>query len=255
MCKPRLGFETLLYYLYIGIIVLFWVLAFYFYFQGNKNPGAAVERIILLVSPLWSPTSDSVLNFLIDAILVVAGIVIGIGVVMLGIVLIVLTLYIAFIVWLASISVTGTILAILIVIGTIIWIVWIVKKDSSKLRYRAKTSSSDYPSFSCSTSSGNSAVEEKNKEKDVSTFVEAIDKQRFEIFPFTNSYAIEHIEKSLKEDIGELRYDGKIYSKGAFPSQIGYISGDGIVYDTRGIHKRIVRIDDDGRFYEDLHFT
>lgn len=121
-------------WLYVGSIAFFTILFFYSILQ-DKDPWKVTTGV---VSPLWSPTSDPVLNFIIDAILIVLGIAIGIGVIIsalvLAISLLALALVGSFLLWLASLSTTGTILSVSLVIGTVILIIRHLLKSSQKSR-------------------------------------------------------------------------------------------------------------------------
>jgi hypothetical protein len=80
------------------------------------------------------------------------------------------------------------------------------------------------------------------------TYARGIKKDRLEyIFPF-GSTELEKLKQKFGSDFGELRNNGEIYTKGAFPVKIGYIDENGTVYDTRGllIEKRGY-VDEDGR--------
>ncbi len=147
--------KNVIVWLYWAIVGFFTILFFYFIFQ-DKNPWKGMMGV---VSPLWSPTSDPVPNFLIDAILLILGIAIGIGVFVAALALMIalLALYLAlsFLKWLASVSVTGAILSATIVIGSIILIVRALLKSGTS------TASTDYSGsyYSDSTSDFNSTSE------------------------------------------------------------------------------------------------
>lgn len=155
---------SVLAWLYCGSIILFWLLFLYDGFTG-RNPGAT---FIGIIRPFWSPTNDPVLNFLIDAVIVVLGLAIGVGILVTGffllIVLLVLSLSIWFLSWLASISITGAILSASIVIGTIILIVrhLLKSRPESQIDTNVSDTKSTYNSgsyYSDSTSNLNSISE------------------------------------------------------------------------------------------------
>jgi len=126
---------------YYLCIALFWVFSFAF----------GPEKVFRWYASLWSPTNDPVLNFLLDTVLVLFGIAMGYGILVTGfyllIAVVVLGLSIAFLLWLGTVSPTGTFLAIAIAIGVIYLIARkFSSSTSTSQRYQSSGSSSSYGS-------------------------------------------------------------------------------------------------------------
>jgi hypothetical protein len=149
-------------WLYYGTIILFWIVYFYLSFKHGA-PFIAMQIIVGKLAPLWSPTKDPVLNFLIDAIIVVVALALSVGIVISGFFLIiaiaVIRIVASLLILLASVSVTGAIISASIVIGSIILIVRTLLKSSQGAG--TNTTSTDYSGsyYSDSTSDFNSTSE------------------------------------------------------------------------------------------------
>lgn len=103
--------------LYCAILISFWIIFFYLYAIGRDS--RALSRLLAEIFwQLWSPTSDSGLNFLIDACIVVLAVPVGIGILASGIV--VICLLVVFLV-LAALLQASPIIAGLILIGAFVW--------------------------------------------------------------------------------------------------------------------------------------
>ena len=96
--------------MYLASLMSFWVLFSYFAYK-HGNGGAATEAMFKpVIATVWSPTSDPVLNFLIDAGLVVVGVTFGVGVIVSGLFLMVVLIALLIPALIASASVTGALL-------------------------------------------------------------------------------------------------------------------------------------------------
>jgi len=113
-------------WLYWGAVISFWLLFIYLSYT-NHDPNVALKIIGNYLKLIWSPTNDPVLNFIIGTVIVVFVIVIGVGIIVSGFYLIigffVIGITVLILTWLASLSVTGAIIAALITIGIIIGII------------------------------------------------------------------------------------------------------------------------------------
>lgn len=104
-------------FIYWAAVVWFWGWYLYLGFRYNGQQ-RALDSLQHSLLPLWSPTGDPVLNFLIDALMVLAGLALVPGILAGGLVLIAIVLALAaasvvgmLLVSLAQVSITGEILA------------------------------------------------------------------------------------------------------------------------------------------------
>lgn len=129
---------------YLASLASFWIVFAYFAYWHGGDPMDAINKAI--VATVWSPTTDPVLNFLIDACVVVVGVVLGVGVIASGLFLMVVLVVLLVPAWIASVSVTG---ALLVAAGAIAAGVFVFRRFRSWRRWASEGNirggySSDY---------------------------------------------------------------------------------------------------------------
>lgn len=125
----RNGAGSVLAFVYLGSIAVIWIWYFVLSFQLG-SPGLAIERVQSVLTQPWSPTADSVLNFIIDSFLVVAYALLLIGMLISAFYLLVVAICLAVLVFvimglleLSKVSPTGAVVSVILGIA-LFYLAW-----------------------------------------------------------------------------------------------------------------------------------